>query len=112
MLHTRKKRKKDFYRSIREDQKKRKKEYLQFGELLRERTGLPADLSGNSIITVLGKHLCIIKNHEQIQFYHPNEIRLRMKNGSYCITGTNLMIVYSAERELRVEGNITGILFS
>lgn len=107
----RKERKKELYELLKSEQKKKRKEYTTFLERISEDASLTADLSGELLVTMAGRHCIVIRNHKSIAEY--SDVRIRLISGRYdlVVEGTSLFMEYSVSDEIKIRGNITTIHF-
>lgn len=62
------------------------------------------------VITMLGQHTVFVENYKCILSYDCTEICLKTSNGKLKICGKNLWIPFYTSEEMKIEGQITGIL--
>lgn len=71
---------------------------------------LEADLiPGTAIIELIGNDRVLVENHISITEYTDQSVWIRMKFGSVCILGKDLIIHKMCREQLVIEGNISSI---
>ena len=73
---------------------------------------LPADIMyGAVIITATGRGQVLVENYKGIIEYTQEKIRLQTKTCQVTIQGTNLLVEYYTNEEMKITGCIQGILY-
>lgn len=74
--------------------------------------GIPPEIAlGVPKATLIGTALVQIENHGGLCEYTPRRVRVRAEGGEIIITGSRLRIGSIFQREMVVEGHITGLEF-
>ena len=66
----------------------------------------PGGIPGASIVEIGGRNRVLIENHCGIVEYGREQIQIKVKNGSICIKGNNLMMTRMTVSQLIVQGCI------
>lgn len=108
-----KKSNKTLYKQLESSNKKvsevEKQSYL---ESLSDSLNLPGDmLVGAPIVTTTGRCSLCIENYKGIIEYNAKIIKVQTKTGKICVEGTNLVIRYFTNDEMRVTGIIHSITY-
>lgn len=83
-----------------------------FKENLISALELPPDMGLKvPVITVCGRRQITVENYRTILSYKKEEIRIRTRDGSLQITGSNLVISNYTPEEMTVAGRIKNIDF-
>ncbi|MCI9136211.1 MAG: sporulation protein [Lachnospiraceae bacterium] len=73
---------------------------------------LPIDIMyGAVIITATGRGQVLVENYKGIIEYTQEKIRLQTKTCQVTIQGTNLLVEYYTNEEMKITGCIQGILY-
>lgn len=79
---------------------------------LAETAQIPKDVSmGLPIIRILGQEEIYIENYRGILEYTATCIRIQTKLGQIYLEGKHLEIAYYTNVEMKIEGNLTQLLF-
>jgi sporulation protein YqfC len=86
--------------------KKRDKKKIKIAEMLE----MPKDVTlGEAIITLIGKREILIENYKGIIEYNDEYIKIATKNGNIQLNGTNFIVTYLTNEEIKITGDITKI---
>lgn len=89
-----------------ESQKESKK------ELLVESLKLPKDMMmGRFMLSMTGNREAFIENYRGILEYTDKVILLQTKQGQVKFEGTNLVIEYYTNEDMKISGNIASVVF-
>lgn len=69
------------------------------------------DISICEQIQFVNRSLLIIGGHKGVLMFLDNEIKIRLKDCSLHVTGSQLNIIYLSKSDLYVGGNISGMQF-
>ena len=63
------------------------------------------------IVELVGQERLLIENHQGVQFYSPNEIKIKVCYGSVIVTGGDLQLMEMSRVKLAICGKIDGLQF-
>lgn len=90
----------------------KKKNLTQVKSNIVESLELPRDIVyGAVIITAMGRSEVLIENYKGIIDYTREKIRLQTKNCQVSVVGTQLVVEYYTNEEMKITGCIQGILY-
>ena len=88
----------------------RKKE--RFQETVASSLELPGDLVfAEPVLTMIGQREICIENYRGILSYSQTSLQILTRKGKVTIKGENLTVLYYRGEEMKVGGEIAGILF-
>lgn len=103
---------KPLYRYLNHTERKRRADYQSFMEQLSEGTQMTGDIiAGQPLITIVGRHSIKISNYQSILEYSTEQIRISTKKYPVTIRGETLCIEYFMKDEIKIVGNILGVLY-
>ena len=71
---------------------------------------VPRDVAlGESIITLTGKREMLIENYKGIVQYDEKLLKVKTKNGMIELEGSNFLITYLTDEEIKITGHIKKI---
>ena len=103
--------KKSLYLQVKRAEKKEKKEYATFFERLTDSLSLTGDVAGEMLVYMVGRHCMLVRNFISVTEYTACRIRLKTKKYELCVEGNCLRLEYFLPEELRIVGNITGVVY-
>lgn len=106
-----KEKRKELYELLKTERKKQRKEYTSFLERISEDASLSADISGELLVTMAGRHCMFIRNHTTIAEYTGERIRIKGGRHELLVEGDSLLLEYSVLDEIKVRGNIHSVIF-
>ena len=82
-------------------------------ELLVESLKLPKDMMmGMFMLSMTGNKEALIQNYRGILEYTDSSILLQTKQGQVRFEGSNLMIEYYTNEDMKISGHIASVVFS
>lgn len=94
-----------FYNKIKKKEKKEEKERETYLNILSSTLNLPSDiLTGDPIITIIGRNEISIENYRRIIEYTSKNIKILTNIGSISIQGKNIKISYFGKDEMKIAG--------
>ena len=103
--------KKSLYLQVKRAEKKEKKEYATFFERLTDSLSMTGDVAGEMLVYMVGRHCMLVRNFISVTEYTACRIRLKTKKYELCVEGNCLRLEYFLPEELRIVGNITGVVY-
>lgn len=103
--------KKDLHAAIKAERKRQRKEYECFYERIFEDVSVTADISGEPLISLAGRHCMLVQNYLSIAEYTSQKIRLKTERYDLVVEGASLFLEYSLMEELKIRGDIQSIHF-
>lgn len=94
-----------FYNKIKKREKREEKERESYLNILSSTLNLPSDiLTGDPIITIIGRNEISIENYRRIIEYTSKNIKILTNIGSISIQGKNIKISYFGKDEMKIAG--------
>ncbi len=94
-----------FYNKIKKKEKKEEKERESYLNILSSTLNLPSDiLTGDPIITIIGRNEISIENYRRIIEYTNKNIKILTNIGSISIQGKDIRISYFGKDEMKIAG--------
>ena len=79
-------------------------------ERLRNAAALPDEpLPGLPLVEIAGQQRVLIENHRGVVEYGPQTIRVKVKFGQICISGTGLELARMTKGQLIISGRIDSV---
>lgn len=66
-------------------------------------------LPGIPLVEIAGEKRVLIENHNGVLQYEPSCIRIKVKFGEICVSGSSLNLARMMKGQLIINGNIDGI---
>ena len=94
-----------FYNKIKKREKREEKERESYLNILSSTLNLPSDiLTGDPIITIIGRNEISIENYRRIIEYTSKNIKILTNIGSISIQGKDIKISYFGKDEMKIAG--------
>lgn len=94
-----------FYNKIKKKEKRAEKERETYLNILSSTLNIPSDiLTGDPIITIIGRSEISIENYRRIIEYTNNNVKILTNIGSISIQGRDMKISYLGKDEMKIAG--------
>ncbi len=94
-----------FYNKIKKKEKRAEKERETYLNILSSTLNIPSDiLTGDPIITIIGRSEISIENYRRIIEYTNNNVKILTNIGSISIQGRDMKISYFGKDEMKIAG--------